>query len=428
MLLPALIIAIGCDDMSRDVVPPDDKIDKAGDLTSTLIVNAPVVVDLLQGSSLTGNATISIVEAPAKGTLNILTGSLLKYTPREDFTSGKDHATYRVCVDGDCDTGLLEFNFSGDGDSCKPTAVFDHLAVLNTSKQVFVNILANDIACGGEFDIHTLRIDAQPEHGSATISDGGVLYILPSDFLGADPFIYSVALKSAPDVRYFGIAEVEIKSVSTPLTVVDDIFHYPATEFAQMIRETGNRINFSLDQIFGNDDLGSLKYNDLNVTVTRPGQGTVTYFPNEIFQYAPGVVPPTRSDVFEYQVCHKAECSNWGKVIIYIDEDGSTPIVVADEIILTRAQYDEMIATRGALNLAYSQIIGNDQMGTAPASQIEVVAISPGEGQVTYFKLEMFKFVPNESFHGETYIQYKLVNTFTNLYGYNLIHIKVTDW
>jgi hypothetical protein len=406
LLIPALLMAWGCDDMSNDVVPPDEKIDQAANLTSTLAVNGPVLVDLVQGSTLTGNATFSIVEQPTRGTLAILSSALLKYTPHQDFTSGNDHATYKVCVDGNCDSGRIDFNYVSQGGQCQAAAVYDKASGRATDPQVVVDVLRNDVACGGQFDVNTLKVVEAPAHGEAAPVDGLIFYYPQDDYQGSVQLIYSVALRSAPDAKYYGVVDITLQPAPVALTAVDDAFSYSYAEFADL-SNLGVRMNYSLEDILGNDELNGLAYSDLTVTITRqPTHGTVTYYFNELFQWNPGSVF-SGTDSFAYRICHNGECSE-GEVQIAIAEEGPKPTAVPDDIVMTRAEYDNAMLA-GYIYFPYQQLVENDDFdGLAQSEVIMSVGAQPETGTVTLLGQDVFKFVPSGIFAGEMFFKYQL--------------------
>jgi len=426
LLAPALLAACwACDDMSKDVVPPQEKIDQATNLTSTLAVNGPVLVDLVKSSNLTGNATITIVEQPAKGTLAILNSALLKYTPYLDFISGNDHATYKVCVDGTCDTGQIEFKYVTPDGECRVTAVYDHAAGKAGDANVVVDVLKNDITCGGQFDVNTLKVVTQPEHGEAGPLDGLIFYHPDPAFQGTVHLIYSVALRSAPSVLYYGVVDIDLAATPAALTAVNDAFSYTYAQFAD-ISAQGVRVNYSLDAILGNDQIGKLTYNDLTISITRqPAHGSVTYFSRELFQWAPGSVF-SGTDSFAYQICYNGQCSE-GVVHINIGEqEGPRPTPMPDDIVMTRAEYDDAIQA-GYLYFTYQKIVGNDDFDGVPATEVQImVSAQPEYGTVTYLGPDVFKFVPSASFAGSTFFKYMMC--YNGVCVDATVTITVTGW
>jgi hypothetical protein len=407
LLIPALLIAFGCDDLGKDVVPPAEKVDQAADLNSTLAVNGPVLVNLVQSSNLTGNATISIVEQPTKGTLAILNSALLKYTPHQDFTSGNDHATYQVCVDGNCDTGRIDFNYESNGGQCQVTAVYDKASGLPTAAQIVVDVLRNDITCGGQFDVSTLKVVEAPAHGEAKPIDGLIFYYPEEDYQGAVGLVYSVALRSAPTVLYYGVLDITLQPAPAALTAVPDEFSYLYAEFADL-SNSGTRMNFALNDILGNDELGALGYTDLTVTITRqPTRGTVTYYFNELFQWNPGTMF-SGTDSFAYRICHNGDCSE-AEVQITVAEPEPAPVAVPDDVVMTRASYDDAIQA-GYIYFPYQNLVQNDNYNGIPTSEVVMSVSAQPEtgGTVQLLGQDVFKFVPTGAFAGQMSFKYQL--------------------
>jgi large repetitive protein len=426
LLMPALLIAaLSCDDMSKDVVPSQEKIDQATDLTSTLGTQGPVLVNLVSGSNLTGNATISIVEKPAKGTLAILNSALLMYTPNADFDNGTDHAIYQVCVGGDCDTGRIDFNYVTPDGQCRAAAVYDHAVGKPTDAQVVIDVLKNDITCGGQFDVSTLKVVTQPEHGDAAPVDGLIFYHPEGGFQGTVHLIYSAALRTAPSVLYYGAVDIELAPAPVAVTAINDAFNYTYAEFVDL-SYSGTRMNYSLESILGNDQIGGLTYNDLTITITRqPAHGTVTYYSRELFQWVPGSVF-SGTDSFAYQICANGQCSEGEVQITIAEQEGPKPTPMPDDVVMTRAEYDDRIQA-GYLYFTYQTIIGNDDFDGVPESEVQImVSAQPEYGTVTYLSPDVFKFVPSANFAGETFFKYMMC--YNGQCTQATVTITVTGW
>lgn len=426
LLVGLALAAQACDEMSGDVIPSDEEIDQAVDLDAAMVVNGPVLVDLVQASKLTGASTISIVQEPTKGTVSILSSALLMYTPNEDFTSGTDQVVYSVCADGKCDEGTIEFTYVSDETKCYSMAVPDQGYGKPTDPQIVVDVLANDILCDDQFDVATLKVTNQPAQGEAKIIDGLLFYYPVTDYAGPVYVVYSVAGRANPKVLYYGVASISVHPETITVQAVNDVFNYTAAEYAALLEAwPGNQITYPLSAIFGNDQIGGVQYIELEVSIVTPPQhGTARYEQNEVFRYSPedGY---SGSDSFTYQICYDGSCSQ-ATVSINVGEAG--PIqAVGDDIVYTHAQYLEMMANYDALNIPFQDIIGNDVLNGVPTNQLQITTPQqPYSGSIQYFSLEMFKFIPNNHFGGQESFIYMICHD--GQCSETTVTITITDW
>jgi len=285
--------------------------------------------------------------------------------------------------------------------------------------------LKNDITCGGQFDVNTLKVVTQPEHGKADPLDGLIFYHPDPAFQGTVHLIYSVALRSTPGLLYYGVVDIDLEATPAALTAVNDTFSYTYAQFAD-ISAQGVRVNYSLDAILGNDQIGNLTYNDLTISITRqPAHGTVTYFSRELFQWAPGSVF-SGTDSFAYQICNNGQCSEGVVQITIAEQEGPRPTPTPDDIVMTRAEYDDAIQA-GYLYFTYQSIVGNDDFDGVPVSEVQImVSAQPEYGTVTYLSPDVFKFVPSVSFAGSTFFKYMMCYNGTCVDA--KVTITVTGW
>src|SRR5688572_21879733 len=89
-----------CDSFREDTIPSQNLVK----FTQTEFYTLPgssIIIDLsgiVERSFV--NATISVSNAPTRGTLSVLNASLYKYKPFEDFEGGEDHFDVSVVHDG----------------------------------------------------------------------------------------------------------------------------------------------------------------------------------------------------------------------------------------------------------------------------------------------------------------------------------------
>jgi hypothetical protein len=425
------VLSIACDEMASDVIPSDEKLKQAANIKTALNVNGPVVINLVQESNFTGDATIKITKQPEKGTITILSTALIRYTPNSNFNTGEDNAAYSVCVGGDCDEAILQFIFTDPSNprACAPVTVFDEVSANQGTKQIVAHILENDINCGSRFNVAGLSIIEAPKHGEAVATDGLIMYYPNDGFIGTDELTYRIATESNPNYYYYGVLSVNIEEDPIPVfTAVDDHFVYTQAEFNAKINPGYNSIDYSFNDIIGNDILAGAQPNQLEVSVTMPEKGNLTYYSLEMFRYTPGG-NFDGEDQFTYTICANGMCKQ-ATVMITVT-DWSTPLALkanADTFYYTKAQYLALIeGGYHSLDYTFNQIIGNDHLGDTQPNQLTVtIDIQPQHGELNYYSLELFRYKPTVEFDGQDQFTYRICNDISCSEAN--VTIVVTDW
>jgi hypothetical protein len=213
-----------------DAVPP-------AALSDSFLINAAevgkkgVALDILDNDTpRTGNLNLKsaqIVDAPDNGTASIKKGTLL-YKPDPGF-EGTDTLTYTVA--------------DGSGQSSNPAQVrievrqpdppraADDRFTLNAAeigkKGVALDILVNDTASTGALNLKSAQIVDAPDHGTASIRKGTLLYKPDPGFEGTDTLAYTVADASG---RASNPAQVRIEvRQPDPPRAADDRFTLDAS-------------------------------------------------------------------------------------------------------------------------------------------------------------------------------------------------------
>src|SRR5262249_38700312 len=141
-------------------------------------------------SDVDGDAlAIQSVTQPAHGSVTIVSGHEIRYTPAPDF-AGADAFTYTV-ADPSGATALATVTVAVININDAPVAVAD-AATLDEDTSATIDVVANDSDADG--DALAITAITQPAHGSATIVDAShVRYVPEPDYHGPDAFTYSVA-------------------------------------------------------------------------------------------------------------------------------------------------------------------------------------------------------------------------------------------
>ncbi|MBL3658728.1 Ig-like domain-containing protein [Fulvivirga sediminis] len=397
-----VLVFFGCDSFEEDVYPDKNQIDNTSDVVMSLSPGSPVVLDLLQSTQLTGNASISISVKPVRGTASITTTGLLKYIPNQDFISGADSLKYKACIDVDCDESKVEFRYSDDESTCVTHAVYDEANL--TENSLIIDVLANDKNCDQTFDIASLKIEESPAHGTAKITDGIILYTVTDANMQTDQFIYGVSTVENPDLYKYGIVDI-IKEEVILVEAKNDLFEYTFYEYITELEDWGGAwgsekpLTFSLEQLLANDELFNIPASEFTVTMSNSMIGSGSY-QNGVFSFTPSA-QFNGSASFEYQICYGNKCSS-ATVSIAVPEYNDGQIQVINNVITfdTWEQFDQaLVDNNSSLNLSINDILGNDDLEGIAYNQLFISVIkSPSFGEVIYYDLELFKYTPDSNF------------------------------
>lgn len=154
--------------------------------------NSEVIIYILNNDSSPTSAinlsTIEITVAPVNGTAIINANGTIKYTPKQGFI-GSDVFTYRFK-----DSNLLQSNaavVSITVVKTNPVAVDDETKT-EISKEVKINIIANDIPDGSPLNPNSVEFTTPPNGSVIDNKDGTFTYIPKPDFVGVDTFTYTI--------------------------------------------------------------------------------------------------------------------------------------------------------------------------------------------------------------------------------------------
>ena len=156
----------------------------------TLSANQSVTLNVLGNDTSNGGtlnaASIHIAVAPVHGTAVIANGHAV-YTPTQGYT-GVDAFQYSVQDNLGTVSNLATVSLS-----VQPLPVAGNdTANLAANQSVTINVLANDRSDGGTLDTGSISIAAAPLHGTATVTNGQVVYTPTAGYSGSDTFQYSV--------------------------------------------------------------------------------------------------------------------------------------------------------------------------------------------------------------------------------------------
>ena len=135
--------------------------------------------------------TLTVVNAPANGTLGPISGGTISYTPNANFT-GSDSFSFKA-NDGLADSNVATVLVTVTPVNDAPTGRNDSYNTnVNTSLEVTVpGVLTNDTDVDG--DLLTAELTTNVSHGALTLNSNGSFTYTPTvNFSGLDSFSYRV--------------------------------------------------------------------------------------------------------------------------------------------------------------------------------------------------------------------------------------------
>lgn len=173
----------------------------AADQSLTTVAGKPLAITLTASDPNGDPLTFSVITAPAHGTLSG-TAPNLTYTAVASF-AGQDSLRFRVTdgFGGSAEGTITITVTKADGPTPtpsptpvtpgnRPPVARDDTAQTRVNTAVTVNVLANDGDPDG--DTLTVTIITAPNHGSAMVNNGRIVYTPEQGFVGTDELVYGV--------------------------------------------------------------------------------------------------------------------------------------------------------------------------------------------------------------------------------------------
>ncbi len=160
--------------------------------SATTAQGAAVTINVLANDTDVNGDTLTVsgVTTPQFGTATT-NGQSVTYTPNAGF-AGEDSFSYFVS-DGHGNTAASSVSVTVNGPggpNQAPTAANDS-ANTEAGAAVLIDVLGNDADANG--DTLNISIDGPPQHGTAVVQNGKILYTPNSGFVGTDSFTYIVS-------------------------------------------------------------------------------------------------------------------------------------------------------------------------------------------------------------------------------------------
>ncbi|MCB0122160.1 MAG: tandem-95 repeat protein, partial [Caldilineaceae bacterium] len=160
--------------------------------TATTTQGKAVTINVLGNDSAAngGTLTITAVGKPQFGTTTT-DGKSVTYTPNANFT-GTDTFSYMVSDGtGGTSTSSVTVTVNGQSGPNQPPTTVNDSVTITPGTAILIDVLENDSDPNG--DTLSISIDGPPQHGTAVVQDGKVLYTPTAGFSGTDSFTYIVS-------------------------------------------------------------------------------------------------------------------------------------------------------------------------------------------------------------------------------------------
>ena len=257
---------------------------------ATTVENTPVNINVLTNDQ-GANIGISNVGTAANGTVVVLSGGIISYTPNNGFI-GTDEFTYNICDNmGNCSQSIVTVTVTESTAPNLPPVAMNDVATTDENTSVLIEVLTNDTDPEGDA-IAIVQV-GNPSNGTVSASGTGILYQPNDGFTGTDEFTYTIT-------DGFG----NTATATVTITIVEEGNIVVAqNDMAETLVNQPVEIAILTNDVF-NPDAGTpnITFSDMppNGTVTVNDDLTLLYLPNLDF---------IGTDTFSYTLCVGGLCS-----------------------------------------------------------------------------------------------------------------------
>ncbi|MFP9114060.1 beta strand repeat-containing protein [Flavobacterium sp. RHBU_3] len=351
--------------------------------TATTDYLTPVTVSVTS-NDFTSNSNINsvtIASNPSNGTVTIVNGTQIKYTPNSGYI-GTDSFTYKSVAANGNTSNAATVTITVTSPPA-PTAVNDS-ATTDYLTPVTLSVTSNDTAASGS-TISSVTIASNPTHGTVTVLNNTQIKYTPnSGYIGSDSFTYKA-------VGANGVS-------STAATVSMTVTSPPAPTVANDTASTISTQPVTIS-VTSNDTAASGTTISSVTVASNPAYGTVAVVNGTQITYTPNGTY-AGNDTFTY----KAVGSNG------VSSTAATVTVTVAAYVAPVANTDTVItAVNTPITIA---VTSNDTAGNGTISSVAVVS-SPSNGTASVSGTSIL-YTPTTGYLGSDTFTYKI----TNSYGY----------
>ncbi len=194
LLLLALLAFTSCEKVGIDALE-----DTADDLEIYAELEEPALIDIMEGIEASGAVQIDMVEEPTEGTIALMQGSLLVYTPREGRGGEIDDRFVMTIKEGDRTRRravVVRVRRRGNiPPRTRPRniAVDDRGGIVAPGQMVRVDVLANDLLPRIANPVDQISVLVAPAQGRASFTSDHILtYQAPTNGSGRVNLVYEL--------------------------------------------------------------------------------------------------------------------------------------------------------------------------------------------------------------------------------------------
>jgi gliding motility-associated-like protein len=178
------------------VVAPVDDAPVANDDNSTTPQDSPIVIDIVQNDMDVENSlvpsSIVIISPPAHGTISIIVGGAISYTPVAGY-EGSDSFTYTIADMNGSVSNMAMVSILVTHTNSPPVAVDDGPVTVVNTLPVVIDVLGNDGDPDGAVSELTIVSVSAGTLGTAVIDNGRIVYQAFENISGDDSFTYVIS-------------------------------------------------------------------------------------------------------------------------------------------------------------------------------------------------------------------------------------------
>ena len=381
---------------------PPVAVDDANNSTNE---DTPLVINITANDSdpdgTIDNSSI-IASVPANGTVTILTGGNIRYTPNQDF-NGSDSFNYTVKDDGGAISNVAVVSIVVNDINDPPTAVND-VAVTDEDQEVLIDLIGNDVDVDGNLVIATLTLLTNTINGLLEDNGNGTVNYVPNpDFNGQDSFTYTIEDD-----------DNAISNVATVTITINDINDAPVANDDAV--NTDEDVTVNIPVILNDTDVdgsivpGSITVvsNPANGSLLIKNDGTVDYTPDENYN---GL------DTYTYTVQdNDGALSNIATVTISVN-DINDALVARNDTVSTNEDTAVQI-----------DVLANDEDPDTPIDPSSVTVVTnPINGTAEVNADGTVTYTPNLLYNGPDSFTYNVKNTGGQVSNFATVIVNVTD-
>ena len=233
--------------------------------------------------------TVEVFEPPLKGRISNLENGTILFTPRFN-SSGVETFTYRVRDDQGIisDEATVTINIMPVAD--QPIASDDFITAIEDTP-VMIDPLTNngrqvDKAVDGDLIASSVTVVEAPRHGQVFAqSDGRLLYLPNSGFLGSDTFTYTVADSYGTESDEATV-HISVNPLNAKPQTADDyiVIDEESSILIDVLADNGFGPDRDMDGSLMRDSVNLWRFPPRNGTLIDNGDGTFLYTPDEDFE------------------------------------------------------------------------------------------------------------------------------------------------